>query len=151
MALINNGIPDCPSGEDETFYPKQSKELKHILRTAMLPDTEKCIYDRKNSSQSVSHCLFYECPYYFKCSNTYCIPHKYVCDKVYDCPEGDDETQSKCDNLICHHMFKCISAAHCLHPHKICDGFKDCADDTLYGEDEAVCGVECFLGCFCVR
>ncbi len=97
-----------------------------------------------------SHCLFYECPYHFKCANTFCIPHKYVCDNVYDCPEGDDELQSLCSNLTCHHMFKCVYGSHCLHPDKVCDGFKDCLDDTYLGEDESVCGVGiCHPKCFC--
>ena len=149
MSVIDNGISDCTSGEDETFYSKQINKFNQAARIAIPAGTERCIYDRNNISQSVSHCLFYECPYHFKCSNTYCIHHKYVCDRIYDCPEGDDEADSMCDNVTCHHMFKCIYAGHCLHPDKICDGYKDCADDTLYGEDEAICDVECFGGCFC--
>ncbi len=102
ISLINNGIADCPFNEDETFYPKPELNIPNI---AVLPAAEKCIYDRNNHPSSISHCLFYECPHHFKCSNTYCILPKYVCDNVYDCPEGDDETESNCSNITCHHMF----------------------------------------------
>ncbi len=67
-----------------------------------------------------------------------------------DCPEGDDEFQSLCNNLTCHHMFKCVYGHHCLHPDKVCDGYKDCFDDTYQGEDEAVCGFgTCPPDCYC--
>ena len=95
IVLLNNGITDCPLHDDETF---------HFIRKATVPDDpeEKCIYDKNNNKYGTSHCLFYECPYHFKCLNTYCIPYKYICDNVYDCPRGDDELQSLCHNITCY-------------------------------------------------
>ncbi len=148
MSLINNGIADCPLFDDEALYSK-----KNISRNTMnptMPPAERCIYDRFNGAEDISHCLFYECPYHFKCSNSYCIPHKHVCDNVYDCPDGIDEELSMCRNLICYHKFKCVYGAHCLHHRKVCDGYKDCSDDTYLGEDESLCGADlCLPGCSC--
>ena len=96
--------------------------------------------------------MFYECPFHFKCKNTYCVPLKHVCDHEFDCPNGEDETRNLCLNHTCSGMFKCVYAnlSHCLHHAKICDGFKDCNDLTYAGEDESVCltGV-CPEGCYC--
>ncbi len=147
ISFINNGIADCPLNDDERFYPKRETILPLV---AEVPKSERCIYDRNRSQNGTAHCLFYKCPYHFKCSNTFCIPHKHVCDNVTDCPEGDDEIQSFCNNVTCHHMFRCVYGAHCLHPDKVCDGFKDCSDDTYDGEDEAVCGADkCHPDCYC--
>ncbi len=147
ISLINNGIDDCPSQNDEIIYAKIGISRKAI--NSQVPMTEKCIYDRMHN-RSISHCLFYECPYHFKCSNSYCIPYKHVCDSVYDCPDGADEELSMCKNLICYHMFKCVYGAHCLHPNKICDGYKDCVDNSYLGEDEVLCGADmCVPECIC--
>ncbi len=147
ITLINNGMSDCPLNDDETSYPTQKRIVPNVKE---LPTTESCIYDRNSNQHGTSHCLFYECPYHFKCSNTFCIPLQYVCDNVYDCPEGDDEIQSFCYDVTCHHMFKCVKGTHCLHPDKVCDGFKDCSDDTYSGEDESFCKAEvCHAGCYC--
>ena len=47
-------------------------------------------------------------------------------------------------------MFKCVYGSHCLHPQKVCNGHKDCMDDTYHGEDEVACAIEhCHPGCYC--
>ncbi len=146
MTLVNNGVADCWNNKDEVF---NSTIFNTTTMNSDVPSNEMCIYDRNSNSESVSHCLFYECPYHFKCPNTYCVHHRYECDSVYDCPNGDDEHQSFCSNHTCYHMFKCVYASHCLHPNKVCDGFKDCYDSTFLGEDENVCYTVCVDGCFC--
>ncbi len=147
LSLINNGVPDCPLHDDETSFPLETLVSPLV---AEVPINERCVYDRRRNKQGTSHCLFYECPYHFKCSNTFCIPLQHICDNVTDCPEGDDESQSLCHNLTCYHMFKCVYGYHCLHPDKICDGYKDCLDDSYLGEDESVCDRgECHRSCVC--
>ncbi len=144
FSLMNNGIPDCRLHDDET------KKSLIIGRVSEVPINERCIYARNRSNPGTSHCLFYECPYHFKCPNTFCIPLQNMCDNFIDCPHGEDETQSLCTNLICHHMFKCVYGFHYLHPDKLCDGIKDCLDRSYLGEDESVCDRgECHPSCIC--
>ncbi len=134
---VKNNITDCQHGDDEN----STVHVHFVSKLApSVPDTEHCIHDR-NLHLRVMFCMFYQCPFHFKCKNTYCIPHKYVCDKTLDCPYGEDEHESLCLNHTCHGQFKCVYGNHCLHYEKICDGFKDCHDATYTGEDESVCDV----------
>ena len=50
-----------------------------------------------------------------------CIDYSQVCNLVYDCEDGSDETQ-------CTNHFQCNSSGKLLPKSKICDGHIDCAD-----------------------
>ena len=59
---------------------------------------DTCIHDRDylscgNYSTSVHllYCLGFECPMHYKCPQSYCVPIRYTCDGLQDCPYGEDE------------------------------------------------------------
>ncbi len=57
---------------------------------------------RIGMSQKVAHlehCEHFECSSMFKCPESFCIPHRRVCDGIIDCIYGEDEQQ--CDNYKC--------------------------------------------------
>ena len=59
---------------------------------------------------------------FFVCTNKIkCIDYSQVCNLVYDCEDGSDETQ-------CTNHFQCNSSGKLLPKSKICDGHIDCAD-----------------------
>ena len=61
---------------------------------------------------------------FFVCTNKRkCIDYSQVCNLVYDCEDGSDETQ-------CTNHFQCNSSGKLLPKSKICDGQIDCADLT---------------------
>lgn len=69
-----------------------------------------------------------------------------VCDGVPDCPNGEDESVSICQNYTCTNHFRCKSSINCLSQEEYCDGVKHCKD----GEDEAYCAfLQCPVGCRC--
>ena len=53
-----------------------------------------CLYERSLTGEplhcpNTEHLLFcwdYDCPTYFKCPKSYCVPLSVVCDQVKDCP-----------------------------------------------------------------
>ena len=59
---------------------------------------------------------------FFVCTNKIkCIDYSQVCNLVYDCEDGSDETQ-------CTNHFQCSSSGKLLPKTKKCDGYIDCAD-----------------------
>ena len=88
-------------------------------------------------------CHMYECSGTFKCRNSHCILTHKVCDGIWDCPVGDDE--SHCPITECENMIRCGYA--CVHPNQICGSEMNC----LSGEDEKNCGVSiCPDTCECL-
>ena len=45
--------------------------------------------------ENLQDCRQFECNMMFKCPNFYCIPWTYVCDGMWDCPYGYDESPIK--------------------------------------------------------
>ena len=121
---------------------------------------EICMYRRIGSDQidscengaHLENCKAFQCGSKFKCPNAYCIPWINVCDGVWDCPGGYDETyNSVCGNKsICEKMYKCRNMSHmCLHIASVCDGYRDC----YFGDDELLCGLKmlrCPVTCKCL-
>ena len=72
-----------------------------------------CFYDLDTDGhikfcRNAGHLEFCEnltCTNAYKCSESYCIPYRRICDHVKDCPYGDDE--HNCEDYKCVNMLKC--------------------------------------------
>lgn len=66
----------------------------------------------------------------WQCNNGMCLPNSYVCNGVYDCDGGEDESSG----AGCSCEWECNNGK-CIHSDWVCDGEKDCSS----GEDEKNC------------
>ena len=119
------------------------------------PINKLCIYEQDSDLIHLKYCtngahLFnctkLQCPGYFKCPASYCIPFHYICNGFWDFPNGVDE--ANCKQFSCPNLFKCKSQSKCLHFSKVCDQIKDCN----FGDDELSCNVKslkCPEKCIC--
>ena len=86
------------------------------------------------------NCTSFECNAKFKCHLHYCIPWKYVCNNIWDCPYGDDERNCN-ETHSCKGMFRCHKTSRtCLHKGNVCDSHTDCP----FGDDEYNCLLQSF-------
>ncbi len=69
---------------------------------------------------------------YFKCPKYYCLPFRYVCNGLWECPGGVEE--NNCHTVNCSGLFKCVHSVICISPASLCDGIIDCphGDDTEF-------------------
>ncbi|XP_049955960.1 uncharacterized protein LOC126473142 isoform X1 [Schistocerca serialis cubense] len=115
--------------EDCSDFILTALDLSRVFRCDLYPDSDdpsQCVSFAKGIT-----CLKNE----FQCSDGTCIPNRWVCDNVNDCPYATDEnncTQCAEGEVSCEKDKKCIPA------HWKCDGYKDCQD----GSDELNCAVE---------
>ncbi|ETN69725.1 Low-density lipoprotein receptor domain class A [Necator americanus] len=66
------------------------------------------------------------------CRSGHCLPVSQFCDRIVQCPDGDDE--QNCTTIKCSSSeFRCESTNSCVPDVVRCDGWKDCHD----GSDEA--------------
>ncbi|KAI8120669.1 Basement membrane-specific heparan sulfate proteoglycan core protein [Lucilia cuprina] len=76
-----------------------------------------------------------ECnPNEFKCNSGDCIDGSKRCNRIMDCPDGDDEDErcpAECSDI----EYQCRDGINCISESKICDGKTDCLD----GDDEEHC------------
>ena len=110
-----------------------------------------CIYDDivygEQACRRYEHlrnCSDFSCPGYFKCPESYCIPHRKVCDGVWDCLDGFEE--KNCKNRSCTGLFKCVKDDICISTEEICDGKVNCPASH---DDERLCGLACPSMCHC--
>ena len=112
----------------------------------------KCIYEFDQfgyqiGCRDVSHlrnCEDHFCSDdYVKCSDSYCIPPRYICDGKRDCAGGEDEV--KCDEFACPGQYKCINFTSCIFLHQLCDSIRHCPA----GDDEWFCDITCPRNCSC--
>ncbi|WKX94175.1 hypothetical protein Q1695_011441 [Nippostrongylus brasiliensis] len=63
------------------------------------------------------------------CRSGHCLPVHQFCDRIVQCPDGDDEencTPVKCSST----EFRCESSNSCVPSVVLCDGWRDCHDGT---------------------
>ncbi|CAH0716594.1 unnamed protein product, partial [Brenthis ino] len=68
----------------------------------------------------------------FRCDNGKCIEGGRRCDRVVDCPSGEDELSCECRP----NEFRCQDDGSCIESRKRCDRVNNCRD----GSDEIGCG-----------
>uniref|UniRef100_T1J3N1 G-protein coupled receptor GRL101 n=1 Tax=Strigamia maritima TaxID=126957 RepID=T1J3N1_STRMM len=112
----------------------------------------KCLYEFDPNGfmygcRDASHlrnCEEFQCPpLYHKCPGSYCIPHRYRCNGLWDCPRGYDEM--KCDGRSCIGQYRCINQTYCIPLSQLCDGIQQCES----GDDEYLCDINCPTMCEC--
>ena len=141
-----NQIPFCQSSDSVRCLPSHTKCFKR---------QHTCIYDHNQlgdvaSCRNVEHlknCQDHECPGMVKCPNSYCIPHRKVCDGVWDCIGGFDE--KNCKNYTCPGLFRCKDEKRCLDQFEVCDGVVHCKTSK---DDENYCHYDkhpCPRNCTC--
>ena len=165
ILLVDDLVPDCPDTfEDEMQYyslmtiPFHShmscngtKELPCIPGHSHCFQMNKlCIFEFQPYTVTLKHCrngahlyncTSFQCPEYFKCSMSYCVPFDLICNGKWDCPQGHDEMN--CNLFSCPYLFKCKNQTKCLHFSKVCDINKDC----ILGDDESWCIGDSVLVC----
>ena len=140
------------SEDKENKYPEGRIPciMGHIL---CYTSTQTCMYDLDINGRlmfcangaHLQNCENNNCTHTYKCPNSYCIPHRFVCDGKHDCINGEDEKH--CQNYTCYNMFKCKGTSMCLYPVEVCDSVVHCR----LGDDELLCGLEdCPAGCNCI-
>lgn len=158
---FNGSLSTSANNNRIVFYPASHKTA-HETRSKIFKCTSgnmidtklKCLYefDRYGyqiGCRDVSHlidCADFECPPrdYVKCSNSYCIPWRYVCDGKWDCIMGEDEVN--CARYVCPGQYKCANQSSCILLHQLCDGSRQCS----MGDDEWFCDLQCPAGCDCI-
>ena len=147
VGALRNHISYCESFDSVRCLPAHTKCFKRH---------HACIYDHNQfgdvaSCRNLEHlkdCRDHECPGMVKCPNSYCIPHRKMCDGVWDCIGGFDE--SNCNNYTCPGLFRCKGETRCLDQYEICDGVVQCPDSR---EDEKYCHYDkspCPNNCTCL-
>ena len=73
-------------------------EMSDIELASVYPSHRVCVHDRSKPycletfmASNLLFCKNHICTREFKCPESYCIPHRTVCDGIYDCPGGEDE------------------------------------------------------------
>ena len=155
---VGDLISDCESSsDDEEMYKKllQYYEFDNCTIPGQISCTQghskcfnisnTCIFrlDSHNNlipcrtGTHLENCKMFECNTYYKCPGYYCVPYAYVCNGIWDCPDGADESHiHRCGySRSCKFMFKCINSHICIHLTDICDGKDDCP----FKDDEEMC------------
>ena len=139
-------IPFCQSSDSVRCLPSHTKCFKRH---------HTCIYDHNQlgdvaSCRNLEHlkkCEDHECPGMVKCPNSYCVPHRKLCDGVWDCIGGFDE--KNCKNYTCPGLFRCKDEKRCLDQFEVCDGVVHC---KMSKDDEKYCHYDkhpCPRNCTC--
>ncbi len=122
-----------------------------------------CVYKLHNNlltpcplGTHMQYCKNFECNIMFKCPESYCIPWKYVCDNVWDCQQGEEESVVHCDSeQRCQGMFRCLiyhTTQLCIHLGNVCDQEEDCpyGEETFCVLSKIVCPILCHCHVFAI-
>ncbi len=162
--LVDDLVPDCPDAEDEEMY-KQLLQGELLLCETCLESgqfpcieghkkcfkiSELCTYRLNENMQLIpcrqgshlANCNAFTCNGHFKCPHFHCVPHAYVSDGKWDCPNGNDEFSNHhfLANNSCFSKFRCSKTQKCLPLSNICDGYADCP----LQDDELLCDLKHF-------
>ncbi|KAH9488179.1 hypothetical protein Btru_064861 [Bulinus truncatus] len=145
---ISDGEIDCPIRDLKGRRTLESEFKENLLKSIPPPGV---IFPDGFGKFSIRQLSENEsCPdTHAQCSEGYCIPVYMWCNKVVDCPYGEDEDESRCEEL-CKGLYKCKHSAVCVHNNHLCDGVYHCP----YHDDETLCifnSVECPANCQCTR
>ncbi len=131
----------CRKGHSRCFLIYEICSFKLSRLDKLVPCT---------TGEHLQNCTHFECNGKFKCPKYYCLPWSYVCDGKWDCPQGKDESVTRCARLrLCTGLFQCARSSICVHFHEVCDEEKTCP----YGDDEYLCALlnaECPPKCECL-
>lgn len=126
-------LPPCRKAckvvaEDCTDFILDNLDLSQIFDCDNYPDLDhpaECVNLARGSE-----CLIHE----FRCEDGTCIPKRWICDNVRDCPRATDEANcAACTK----NEFRCMADRKCISSVKRCDGRADCGDAS----DELNCKV----------
>ena len=159
LDAICNNYKDCEDGWDEivcatahqsvhlnqqinTFQGKVTLDEFRCADGTLFESSNLCIFDIDKHGALLTcgdgshlvNCEYFGCPQAFKCSHSFCIPLRRLCDNVIDCPDEDDE--ASCDNFICRGLLQCRQSNICVPPWEVCDGIVHCVP---FQEDEIYC------------
>lgn len=158
LGFLQVGPIEC-TGNANTLPPEDCHELTLSKRRfqcnsqQIIDSKYECIYEFDQlgyqiGCRDVSHlrnCSKFQCPSdYVKCPNSYCIPHRYICNGKWDCVGGSDEIG--CAKYICPGKYKCANESSCILLHQLCDGSRHCP----LGDDEWYCNLTCPQACTCI-
>ena len=135
--------------EFPSIYPSLPTENLQNLKHFCIYELNECgMISHDASGKHLKSCKYHKCnETHYKCPAFYCVPWPYVCDGIWQCPGGMEETN--CRNRPCKNQFHCKNSSICLHTQSICDKQLDC---PLY-DDEVFCDTdfpECPLQCNCL-
>ncbi len=148
--LVGNVFHKCKNLGQIPCFPGHSKcyeiHAVCIYRINSLGQLEPC-----RTGSHIQSCSKFECNYHFKCPDQFCIPWGYLCNGIWDCPEGTDELANMCYERNCSGLFSCKhSTTMCLHLEDVCDGLAECP----FKDDEMLCNLQgnlCPSGCTCLN
>ncbi len=128
-------------------FPKYSQECKKSQERCMFRKFEKengyCSH-----GEHLDCCHNFQCNNNFHCPDYYCVPWRYVCDGVWDCPLGYDEHD--CGLHRKPTFFQCTGSYVQVPQQSICDGILDCPNHV----DESLCELHssfCPQNCSCLK
>ncbi|XP_067008342.2 uncharacterized protein [Anabrus simplex] len=112
--------------EDCSDFILETLDLSRVFQCDLYPDLE-------DSTQCVNFARGEKCmKNEFRCPDGTCIPSRWKCDNVHDCPMAADEVNcTRCNN----EEFRCDADNKCIPLRWKCDGARDCQD----GSDEYNC------------
>ena len=144
---FKNNQPFCDHADFTRCSPKHSLCYRR---------SDMCVYDHDVFGdikgcpyfQHLKHCKDHLCPGMMKCPGTYCIPHRKICDGIWDCPDGYDEM--RCEEYTCPGLFRCSGEKKCIDMDEVCDGIVHCQNR----DDEKFCDLDitkhlCTQSCKC--
>ena len=157
LLLVNDLVSDCGPETNEEYILKSiaTGNRSYCINRNQIPCrkghticfdiSEICTYQLNHlkhliacrTGEHLENCRKVECNMMFKCPGYYCIPWSYVCDGIWDCPQGSDETiDSTCTQSRQYiNFYKCRHASRCVHVDDVCNK----KIEYPLGDDEYFC------------